>query len=823
MIRAFLSHSSKDKESYVKHIAKWLGKDNVIYDEFTFEEGEKNLNEILRGLSKTELFVLLISENSLESAWVKREICEAQLKLESGDIQKIYPIIIDDNITYLDKRIPAWMSSEYNLKPIKRARVIANRIHHKLRELSWSKHPQLEKKQKLFVGRNDKQEEFEERVHDFGVKKPNVIIASGLSGVGRRTFLRNALSKTNIIDITYSPSTIYLDRNVSIEDFILKLNDLGLVDLDRDVLALNDKSIMQKINLIKEIMLEAYSSREIIFILDDGCLVNYKREITPWFFDLIDTFDNFSYPVFCCASRYNVKFSNRPRDGKFYFVELSELNPNERKRLFNQMLEIENINLEKNDFDSISQLLSGLPDQVTYAVDSINNDPMTKLSDKMIMIAQYNSDRAALLLQKFDGNDDVLDFIRLLAQFEIITVDFIFSIVSEDKYFSILEELSSENICELLGINGEMIRLNDIIRDYIKRNRLSLRQDYNEKIKETVSNLIVREDLFERDSSEYIFSIKESLKAGKTINEDFLIPSHYLRCMKDLYYEKGQLDRIIELADIILQKESNIDFNVLQDIRYYLCLALAKKRNSRMLQEVQKIQGDEHAFLLGFYYRQSGRLQEALEKFKSIVNAKYVDARAKREMVQVYVQLEDYDAALDYAKNNYEENLGNQFHTQAYFNCLINSKNVLSHKEILLKIIKNLRAIASDQSNEMADIAEALYTAKIENNKTASIDKINDCIAKYPENHYPLMAKCDIALKYRDPITLSEAVDLLDVLIKRKHLSQRTLTKYKAFLAALNGDVTKALSLLKTDLSRYPTENKDKMVSMLHDFSKSAN
>ncbi len=43
MIKAFLSHSlSKDKEHYVRNVANWLGKENIIYDEFTFEEGEKH-------------------------------------------------------------------------------------------------------------------------------------------------------------------------------------------------------------------------------------------------------------------------------------------------------------------------------------------------------------------------------------------------------------------------------------------------------------------------------------------------------------------------------------------------------------------------------------------------------------------------------------------------------------------------------------------------------------------------------------------------------------------------------------------------------------
>ncbi len=290
MIKAFLSHSSKDKYDYVRRVAKWLGKDNVIFDEFTFEEGEKTLDEILRGLGNTELFVLFLSNNALNSEWVQREITEAKSRLDASLICKVFPIIIEDGLTHEDKRIPDWLRDNYNIKLIKRSQVAAKRIHNKLRELSWSKHPNIKKRQTLFVGRNEKQEEFEERIHDFERKKPVVIIASGITGVGRRTFFHRALFKTNITECPHKPSAIILDRNVSIEDFIFKLNDLGLVDFDNELLSLTSKSIKEKISIIHKIMRAAYESKEIIYLVDDGSIVNYKRELSDWFIESINSY-----------------------------------------------------------------------------------------------------------------------------------------------------------------------------------------------------------------------------------------------------------------------------------------------------------------------------------------------------------------------------------------------------------------------------------------------------------------------------------------------------------------------------------------------------
>lgn len=819
MIKAFLSHSSLDKKDYVRKVAETLGRDNIKYDEWTFEEGEKSLDQILLSLDKTDLFVLFLSRNALQSKWVNTEIREAKILLSEEKISKFLPIIIEDGLTYEDELIPDWLRDNYNLKPVKRAQVAARRIHNKLRELSWSRHPELKKRHNMFVGRNDKQEDFEERIHDFNKDKPCVIVATGLPGVGRRTFLHRALYKTNIVDCPHKPSSIYLDDSVSIEDFILKLNDLGLVELGEDVTNLTNKRIEEKIEIVHCIMQAAYQTREVIYILDDGCLVNYQRSITEWFDAIVKSYPHTDFPIFSLASKYRVNFKNRPRNDKYFFVELAELNPKERSRLLSQLLTLYKVDISKEDFSYVCELLFGLPDQIMFAVDLIVNDNETKITDKLPTLAEYNTDKASVLLKKYEGDESTLNFIRLLSQFEIMSLDFIFSIVDEKDCYSMIESLVAENICELIGIDGEIIRLNDVIRDYIKRNKIKLSTEHQKKLDKQVKRLIQDDEIFERDSSEYIFTIKEALKKDVSIDPKLLIPSHYLRCMKDLYFGRGSLERIVELADIILQKTGYLDSRVEKDIRYYLCLALAKQKNDRLLKEVHNIKGDEHNFLLGFYYRLSGRYRDALDRFEPIAQAPYVGSRAKREIVQVYVQLEEYSNALVYAKNNYEENRGNQFHTQAYFHCLINSDHASEHRKTLLSLIKNLRAIHSDQSIEMADIAMALYEAKVNNDEARAYDLINDAVNRYPENYYPLLTLCDIAIKYENKDLLSEGISKLGKISKLKNISDRTLNKYKSFSYAFNGDLDSAIMAFKKDLGRYPPESKERLISKLREIS----
>ena len=271
---------------------------------------------------------------------------------------------------------------------------------------------------------------------------------------------------------------------------------------------------------------------------------------------------------------------------------------------------------------------------------------------------------------------------------------------------------------------------------------------------------------------------------------------------------------MIELANLILSKKDNLDSLVVQDIRYYLCLALARKKDERFHREIREIKGDEHNFLYGFFFRLCGRYDESLQRLNKVVDARFVASRAKREIVQVYVQIEEYDKAQEYAKRNFEENQGNQFHTQAYFNCLINSENPKKYESQMKSLIGNLNKINSEQSNEMAAIADSLFQAKVNNLRVKAFDTIRDSVAAYSDSHYPLLALCDIAIKYRDKEELHNAI----IALSKYQVSQRTVNKYQAFLLVLEDKLDEAKGLINKDISRFPANSKSRILSRLDDY-----
>lgn len=817
MNKVFLSHSSQDKKHYLNIVAERLGHENIEYDAWTFEEGEKTISEIETRIDSSDLFALFISNSSLDSDWVINEISRAHEKISAGAIKKIYPIIIDESITYEDVRIPDWLREQYNLKLINRPVIAARRIQTKLRELHWASHPIAEKRSNIFVGRNDILSDFESRMDDIDLVKPTCIIASGLKKIGRSKLLIHALAKSNITNVHYNPIKITLAREDSIEDFIYKLFDTGLTSASENNLSdMLSKTMEEKESLLARMLHDIQESKEIIFIEDNGCIVDHEREVASWLINSLTKYKFFKRPVICIAAKYRTNRRSLRDYETIYAIEIPELTTRERAGLLRRLLELYELQLEADDFSFFSEQLHGFPEEVAFCVNLIADYGIAGAKKESHQLTDFNTEKASLLLRKYESNQEYLDFIYLLSEFEFIGISFLFQIVEEEKYKPVLDELVTNLICDFIGGEQEYVRLNDTIRDLIKRNRIDLPPNLKERLKSHVENFVRDTNKFERDASDFFYSIKEALTNGETIDDKYLVPSHILRTIKDLYQKRENLKRVVKLADMLLMKESTLDKKVVQDVRYYLCLSLARQKDKRVLKEATNIHGPEHDFVLGYYYRVCGRHSDAIQRLEKLTDIPYIASRAKRELVQVFLYIEEFDKALAMAKENYEANRGNQFPTQSYLNCLLNSENPSNNREEIERLIHELGVINSSQSKEMMLIAKSLFETRINLNKTNAFNYINDAIALDEKSPYPYLAKFDIALKFNDTNTMTQTLQHIEEVSKSRSFSKNTVSKNRAYLKAATGQLADAIHIVRTELDNYPTETIQKLITKLN-------
>lgn len=810
MIRCFLSHSSKDKQSYVEPVARKLPKDWRIYDADTFEAGMRTLDEIAKGLDQSSLFVIFLSDASLDSDWVRLELTEAKMMLDQGQLKRILPIVIDRTVSHTDKRIPDWLREQYNLRAVTRSSVAARQIQQRLRELSWEVHPRLKERQQIFVGRNDQIAAFEQRFDDYDKAPPIAVICSGLPAIGRKTLIRHGFVKVGLRKDSYVPPSVTITAQDSIEDFIIKVYDLGYSEVD-SAKNLLDKSMEQKIKIAAALCQDIANAGDVLLIEDSGGIVTYERGIVDWFRNLVRELSSLGRALFGVASRFRPDFSG-VRGDEIFVLQVPELNETERMGLFKRLSEFEGLILASEDFKFFKDVLYGFPDQVQYAVSLIQDKGLPTAKRSTELLVAFNTDRAAKLVDYYAPSDSDREFLYILSEFEFISYDFLETLVDLTIHGQALARFLSVAICEPVGSSGEYIRLNDSIRDHMRRLRLKLPKSFEQKLRAHVDDFIAKQDKEEIDASEYLYAVKKALASGQDIDNSLLVPSHFLNAMKELYDRHRNYRQVVILADRVLRSEAGMDANIAREIRYYLCQSLARRRDPRFLAEVQSVSSPEHQFLLGFYYRMVGRVADAIDQQRRAEKHARTASRARRELVQLFISIENYPEALELARLNYHDRPSNPFHIQAYLKCLIHSKEWRLHESEMKQLFEGLRkaSITSERAGEMWLTATALYLAVCENNFELALESADAAAHKYSNSPYPLFTKASLLLHRPERINeLEHVIRQLSTLVSRDGVFELPLHKLRSQLLFMQGRQDEGMAEIESYLRGVPNSERE--------------
>lgn len=95
--KIFLSHSSKDK-SFVRKLATdlKLAGCEVWYDEWEIKVGDSLVEKVTKGINENEYLAVILSKNSIESEWVKKELSLAAIKEIQTKNIVILPILKEE-------------------------------------------------------------------------------------------------------------------------------------------------------------------------------------------------------------------------------------------------------------------------------------------------------------------------------------------------------------------------------------------------------------------------------------------------------------------------------------------------------------------------------------------------------------------------------------------------------------------------------------------------------------------------------------------------------------------------------------------------------
>lgn len=806
-MRIFISHSSDDKERYCNAVVDFLihqvGESSIVYDALTFEAGEKSIDEINRTLNITDLFVILLSPSAVKSDWVNRELKEAHNKLSDRSLNRIYPLIIDSKLEYSDSRIPEWLK-EYNLKYIARPRKAAKLIIERAKDVNWSRHPDFQNRKTIFVGRNELINEFEKRIDNFEEPPLNAFVVSGIPNIGRKSLARQCFIKGTIIPQYYEFPTISLSYQESIEDFIIKLNDLGFTD-DKAILNLSTKSMDEKIECATFLSKEISQISEIVLIKDDGCIVDYRGNLSEWFKRIISSDSLIGKMIFLIITRYKTNFESIRFLPSVSYINVPELSRQERNGLLVRLATTSGLSLGRTELEVISKHLTGYPAQVHYAIEIIKNHGYPYLSRNFKLLSDYNEQEVSSLLEKHKDDDKVLHILALVARYDAISVTMLYEILNTTEgYIDCYESLYQHSLFELEGVNKEYVRLNEVVRNYIARSNIKVLPEHQKCAQQIFEEMFCDESNTWYNSNDFLLAIRESITQGKKIDSKYVIPSVYLKSMSDSY-SNMQYDNVVHLAKLALGNSGNTDEKILYEVRYQLCSALAKLRSSEFLSEVQNLDDDDKTFLTAFYYRQIGKNNQALLRLNQLLSKRPEMSKAKREKVLVLKNLQEYEEAMGLAKENYYLYSDNPYHIQAYFDCLINTYYDKPENELLHELLEKLSRIRSEKAQSMYSRCNALYLAYVENNYEAATKEINRAQEEFPrDKKYALTVKFDIARLFHKTEEMESVIKSLEL----DGTNSNTIVICRSRLLANQGEFDKAIDYFSKNISYFTDDSK---------------
>lgn len=740
MLRVFISHSSK-QSSFVSKLAESVGQDRCIIDCYDFRSGEKLGDEIKRKIDQARLFCLLISDTALDSDWVTMEVQYVREKVESG-ATVFRAFIIDEDVQSSDTRISPWVTN-FLLHTIPSSKIVGRVLTDNLRELDYKNYPILQLRDSLFIGRGQELSTLEtEYVLKSGIK---AVIVSGLPHVGRKRFSLEFLRKVSGDD-RQSFCMIFLDRNKSIEDLILYLNDLVELYSQEDLLQLLvNEAMSRKMACVIQLINKLYDYHQTILINDEFCLILPNGHFVDWFKDVLKSNNLNTHAGLYIISKVGVNIKEVERL-PIVQQSLFPLDIRSIQAIVKAYAEPQRFRIPDEDIKRISATVKGLPSLVYPIVDAwikynkfVAYDKMRELEKGMADLLEYIVD-----ILNDSGNEEQIQLLLLLAYFELISITQLQKLYPVPNLDEMLDSFQDLSILEFFGYSKEYIRMHPLVADFLRRSkRISLTKEFIERISFSASAIVKAIDTSESDDdiATYIFGIKQVLKDGLSTEKDiskYMIPSLTLNVIIE-EYENENYPGVLTLCDQMLSGEGKgYDEHIERSVHYWQCLAFCRLKDRRLFDAVAFFK-DSHTyhFLLGFFFRMQEMWEKAEKEYEIALRMAGTGAnsnKTKQELVLVRIKLGDFKGALLLAEENYKRQRFNAFFIEAYYRCLV--KDPYSDPMLMKSLISDMEKSQDRYHTENANTMKAEFAYYYEGDFWKAVQLLQGTIEQYSSIQY---------------------------------------------------------------------------------------
>lgn len=655
-MRAFLSHSSKDK-GFVERVAGLLKPGTFELDSVTFDAGLLSSEVITEALKRTDLFCLFLSADSVQAPYVAFETLLGLEFYARGQLNRFLAICIDED---------AFQQASENVKLFSIVRrvtsveagawLIQGALVSAASSTAQFSHP--------FIGREKSLRELESQVIDPARPAQKALYVSGNFGTGRRTLVRKffqnqypqvgsafptvKVEEFDGTDEMYRKTIAAIRPSITARELSTRLVAFDLADND------------EKARQISELFNSLLPARESCFVLDYGGMLNDDGTMFAEIRQIIDLLDFKPHPPVSIISPRMVPLKARRWSKEIAYCAVSSLEYDEAVRLGQRLLRNKNISATETQVSDIVDLSDRHPYNFYRIVDEIET---RGLSGFLASPADFINWKHRQSSEYLGGLEFCATEIALLSLLKILpTLDF-------EAIADALDVEASEAADALLRLtqlhvvehSGDEFSISPPLRIAVERDRRirfpeSKRKEMLAKLAES---LALRLDEGTAPIALVDSAVLSALESGKeTYAAAFLLPSHYVWLAKR-HYDRKHYQESIRLTKRALEARNRLSRQALVAACRFMCLSSARIGDASTfdlgIEHLTDTVGDNWsrsnvAFLRGFNERMKGHQPAAERYFREAYKLSPGNYSTARELAAILLARGDLAEAEKFAR-----------------------------------------------------------------------------------------------------------------------------------------------------------------------------
>lgn len=666
-MRAFLSHSSKDK-GFVERVAGLLKPGTYDLDSQTFEAGLLSSSVITEALKRCDLFVLFLSADSVTAPYVQFEILLGTEFFARGQVKRFLAICIDEE---------AFARASENVKLFSIVRRVST-----IESAAWLVQGALvaaasteDQFSHPFIGREDSLKELESQVIDPLRPAQKALYVSGNFGTGRRTLVKKffqnqypqvgsafpsiKVEEFDGLDEIYRKTLAAVRPAMLARELTTRLNAFGAADT------------AEKARQIAALLNSLLAFRESSFMQDAGGVLDDSGKLHPEVSMILDHLDARPHPPVSIISPRMVPFRARRPEGDTAYCAVKSLTREEAVRLVQRLLRDAGIAATTEQISDLVGLSDRHPYNFYQIVQQVGYMGLKPFLASPREFVEWKHRQSSEYLGRVELSAVEAQLLGLLKY--IPTLDFQ-AIV---EALALEPAAAADSMLRLTQLHivehsGDEFSISPAMRIAVERDkRVAVPEDKRKtalgKLAET---LALRLDEGTAPISLIDAAVLSSIEAGnETYAIVFLLPSHYVWLAKR-HYDQKHYQESIRLSKEAVKSAGRLSRSALVAACRFMCLSAARIGDTATFEAgigrlsqaaTDKWSRSNVAFLRGFNERMKGHLPLAEEYFRDAYDLSPGNYSTARELAAVCLARGNLDDAEYYAREAFSISSSNAY------------------------------------------------------------------------------------------------------------------------------------------------------------------